>query len=119
VIEDEFLLAADIEETLTQSGFATESFFSGEEALTSFVERTGKYKALVTDVRLGGDVDGWAVAKRIREKEPSFPVVYVTGATAEEWGAQGVPNSILIRKPFMSAQIVTSLSKLLNIDPTI
>ena len=117
VVEDEFLLAADIEEALTQGGFATESFFSGEDALTSFMEPTGNHKALVTDVRLGGNVDGWAVAKRIRQKEPSFPVVYVTGATEEEWIAQGVPDSILVRKPFTSAQIVTALSKLINVDP--
>jgi DNA-binding response OmpR family regulator len=118
LIEDEFLLVADIEEVLAKSGFATESFFSGEEALAEFMESTRSYRALVTDVRLGGNMDGWAVAKGVREKEPDFPVVYVTGATEEEWIAQGVSDSILVRKPFRSAQIVKALSTLLNIDPT-
>ncbi len=118
LIEDEFLLLADMEDQLAKNGFATESFFSGEEALADFMNRAGKYNVLVTDVRLGGVIDGWVVAKRIREKEPGFPVIYVTGATEEEWVAEGVSGSILVRKPFRSAQLVGALSKLLNINPT-
>ena len=108
VIEDEYLLQADVERALTDSGFATEIFFSGEEALTRFTDRSKDYKALVTDVRLGGRVNGWEVARRIREKEPAFPVVYMT-AYAEDWASQGVPNSILVTKPFSSRACCTRL----------
>jgi DNA-binding response OmpR family regulator len=72
------------------------------------------YRALVTDVRLRG-VNGWEVARRIREKEPAFPVIYVTAAPAEEWASQGVPNSILISKPFADAQLIAALANLLNV----
>src|SRR5215831_2341976 len=74
VIENEYLLLADVERALTDGGFATETFFSGEEALSRFVDRSKDYQALVTDVRLRGRVNGWEIARRIREKEPSFPV---------------------------------------------
>jgi len=70
-------------------------------------------KALVADVRLAGRLTGWDVARRIREKDPSFPVVYVT-ANGQDWASEGVPNSILISKPFAPAQLVTALSQLLN-----
>jgi hypothetical protein len=43
-----------------------------------------------------------------------LPVVYITGATADEWAIQGVPNSILLTKPFAPAQLVTAVSQLLN-----
>jgi DNA-binding response OmpR family regulator len=76
VVEDEYLLQADIERALTDGGFATELFFLGEEALSRFVDRSKDYHALVTDVRLRGRVNGWEVARRIREKEPAFPVIY-------------------------------------------
>jgi DNA-binding response OmpR family regulator len=114
VIEDEYLLQADIERALTDGGFATELFFSGEEALSRFVDCSKDYQALVTDVRLRGRVNGWEVARRIREKEPAFPVIYMT-ADAEDWASQGVPNSILVPKPFAPAQLVAALSNLLNI----
>ena len=70
--------------------------------------------ALVTDVNLPGDLNGWEVARRIRKKEPSFPVIYMTTFT-EDWASQGVPNSVLIPKPYAPVQLVTAVSNLLNI----
>jgi DNA-binding response OmpR family regulator len=114
IVEDEYLLHRDIEEALTDGGFAVEAAFSGEEALTLMMGGTKTYRALVTDVRLGSRLTGWDVARRIREKEPAFPVVYLTAANSEDWAAYGVPNSILVSKPFAPAQLVTAVSQLLN-----
>ena len=47
-------------------------------------------------------------------EQTRFPVVYMTGAAADEWASQGVPNSILLQKPFAPAQLVTAVSQLLN-----
>jgi DNA-binding response OmpR family regulator len=66
---------ADLEQALTDAGFAIDAVSSGEEALTLFVGGTTNYRALVSDVRLRGSMSGWDVARRIREKEPAFPVV--------------------------------------------
>jgi hypothetical protein len=49
-----------------------------------------------------------------REINPSFPVVYMSGDSAEDWASQGVPNSIMLSKPFAPAQLVTAVSQLLN-----
>jgi len=115
IVEDEYFLQADLEKALTDAGFATESVSSGEEALTLFIGGTGTYRASVIDVRLRGNVSGWEVARRIREREPAFPIVYVTGSSAEEWASEGVPNSILISKPFAVARLVSAVANLLNI----
>lgn len=115
VVEDEYYIKADLEQVLNDAGFATEAASSGEEALTLFAGDTKKYKALITDVRLNDALDGWEVARHLRETEPALPVIYVTGSTAEEWAAHGVPNSILIQKPFARAQLISAVSNLLNI----
>jgi hypothetical protein len=47
----------------------------------------------------------------VREIDPEFPVVYMTSASVDEWGSQGVPNSI---KPFAPARLVTAVFQLLN-----
>jgi len=114
VVEDEFFLQADLELALAAAGFATDVAWSGEEALGLLMAK--HHDALVTDVKLAGLLDGWEVAKRIREKDPSFPVVYVT-AYGQDWEANGVPNSILIPKPFTSARVVAAVSSLLNRAP--
>jgi DNA-binding response OmpR family regulator len=68
----------------------------------------------VTDINLLGKVDGWEVGRIAREVEPSMPVIYMTGTHGEEWASKGVPNSVLLTKPFAPAQIVTAVSQLLN-----
>jgi len=59
-------------------------------------------------------MNGWEVAKAAREIDPAFPVVYLTGAVAGDWPSHGVPNSILLEKPFAPAQLITAVSQLLN-----
>jgi DNA-binding response OmpR family regulator len=74
------------------------------------------FRALITDVNLGSSkLRGWDVAKHAREINEHIPVVYMTGASAHDWGARGVPNSVLLTKPFANAQVVTAVSQLLNI----
>jgi CheY-like chemotaxis protein len=118
VVEDDALLHGMIEDALTEGGFEVAIAPSGEEAVTLLTGLKGKYVALVTDINLRGGIDGWQVAKRVREIDPQFPVVYMTGASADEWGSKGVPNSILLSKPFAPAQLVTAVSQLLNAPPT-
>ena len=75
----------------------------------------GKYRALVTDINLGREkLDGWEVARHAREIDPAFPVVYMSGDSAEDWASKGVPNSIMLAKPFAPAQLVTAVDQLLN-----
>jgi CheY-like chemotaxis protein len=73
-----------------------------------------KYSALVTDIHLRGPMKGWEVARLIRQIDPAFPIIYMTGAAADHWASQGVPNSILLKKPFAPAQVVAAVSQLLN-----
>lgn len=118
VVEDEYPLQAVVEEALLEAGFETDILSSGEEALTLLFQGGAKdYKALVTDVNLKGRLSGWDVARRVRETNPTFPVIYMTGVASDEWASRGVPNSILLQKPFAPAQLVTAISNLLNAAP--
>jgi DNA-binding response OmpR family regulator len=114
VIEDDQELQTILEDALRDSGFDPAIAGSGEEAITLRGFRS-RYRALVTDIILLGRIDGWRVARVAREIDPTFPVVYVSGAAHDQWPVQGVPNSILLTKPFAPAQLVTAISQLLNI----
>jgi DNA-binding response OmpR family regulator len=118
VVEDEYPLQGIVEEALKEGGFETAILSSGEEALTLFRGQVAEYKALVTDVGLKGPLSGWEVAKQIREMAPAFPILYMTGGSADQWTSHGVPNSILLQKPFAPAQLVTAVSQLLNAGQT-
>jgi DNA-binding response OmpR family regulator len=111
------LLRTLVEDTLSDAGFEADLVVSGEEALALLTDHKGKYRALVTDINLTGKIDGWEVAHRAREVDPTFPIVYMTGTQVEEWGSKGVPNSVILAKPFAPAQLVTALAQLLNAGP--
>ncbi len=117
VVEDESDLQGIIEEALIDGGFETDILSSGEEALTLFRGGLKNYKALVTDVGLKGRLNGWEVASQVREADPGFPIVYMSGAHADEWASKGVPNSVMLTKPFAPAQLLTAIAQLLNSVP--
>jgi CheY-like chemotaxis protein len=121
VVEDEQLLREMVEPALADAGYSVLLAHNGSEALKYLEERESEeapLRALVTDVQLGPGPSGWEIAKRARELHPEIPVVYVTGTAAAEWPSKGVPNSLIIQKPFAPAQVVTAVSQLLNAPPT-
>ena len=114
VVEDDQEIQIIVEDALTDGGFESAIAPSGEEAVTLLKGVRGSYRALVADVKLRGRMDGWEVAKHAREIDPNFPIIYMTGAGADQWPSHGVPNSLLLTKPFAPAQLVTAVSQLLN-----
>ena len=74
VIEDEEAIQSLVEDALTEGGFEPAIAASGEEA--------------VTLLSLRGRIDGWEVAKQAREIDPQFPIVYMSGASADDWALQ-------------------------------
>ena len=119
VVEDDPLIQSIVEETLSDGGFEIVIASSGENAIDLLEVQQVKYRAVVTDINMGRDkLDGWDVARRAREIDAAFPVVYMTGQSADDWASKGVPSSIFLTKPFASAQLLTAISQLLNADST-
>lgn len=114
VVEDETMILMDVEGALEEAGFEVVSKSNAAQALAAFDAEPERFKALVTDIRLGTGKTGWEVARHIRRANPVMPVVYVSGDSAIHWGAEGVPNSIMITKPFFLPQITTAVATLLN-----
>jgi DNA-binding response OmpR family regulator len=114
VVEDDQLIRDMVVDALSDGGFEAEVAVSGEDAVNFLQGDQTKYRALITDINLIGTLDGWQVGHRARELNSNIPVIYMTGAAADQWSAHGVPNSILLNKPFAPAQIVIALAQLLN-----
>jgi DNA-binding response OmpR family regulator len=114
VIEDDPPIQVVVEDALADGGYEPAIAPSGEEAVTLLRGNRRKYCALVTDINLMGRIDGWELARLAREINPEFPILYITGAHADQWPSRGVPNSVLLTKPFAPAQLVTAVSRLLN-----
>lgn len=112
--DDEPLIQLSVQDALDEGGYSILSAANGLEAMAVLEERFEDLAGLITDVRLGAGPSGWALAHRARELKPAISVVYMTGDSANEWAANGVPKSVVLQKPFASAQMLTAISTLLN-----
>jgi CheY-like chemotaxis protein len=114
LVEDDPLVQDVSRLALEDGGYAVLPANSGDEAIHFIWHSDQPLSGLVTDVQLGSGPSGWDVARAGRERDPELPVVYMTGDSAHEWAAHGVPKSILLQKPVATAQLVTAISTLLN-----
>ena len=115
VVDDEHVILDLVQTALEDGGFAVATASNVQDALALLADQAPQRLALVTDVNIGrSQLSGWDLAQQARELDPDIPVVYMTGASGGEWPSKGVPNSVLLTKPFAPAQVVTAVSTLLN-----
>ena len=95
-------------------GYGVAIVTSAAEAVEILDTRSAEFAGLITDVNLGIGSEGWEVARHARAVRPDLPIVYMTGDSAADWAANGVPNSILVQKPYAPAQLVTAVSTLIT-----
>lgn len=112
VVEDEAFIRMDLVAILCAGGFTIEESSDGAAAIAQ-IDAVLHLQGLITDIRLGSGPDGWAVARHARQKFPNLAVVYVTGDSASDWNAEGVPNSLILQKPYAEAQLMTAIASLL------
>ncbi len=114
LVEDENLIAIALEDELVAAGYAVVTAHDGAVALEELRADTTRFQAIITDIRLGAGPDGWAIAHAARELSPTIAVVYMSGDSAAGWAANGVPESVMLAKPFAPAQLVTAVSTLIT-----
>lgn len=112
-VEDELITRDTVEEALREAGFGVVVAGNGPQGLDLLAAGPGIFRGLITDINLGDGADGWEVAKHARELNSGLPVIYVSAVSEEEWTSKGVPNSLMISKPFAPAQVVVAMSSLL------
>jgi len=104
VVEDEALLREILVLELEDAGFQVLMAATGPEGVRLAADSSLPVDLVITDIRLGGRIDGWDVAEEARVFRPGVPVIYVTGYDAKE--PRRVPGSVLIQKPYRPSEIL-------------
>lgn len=113
LVEDENLTMMMAEEALQSGGYAVIAAATGAEAMGHLDSDDLRISGVITDIGLGSGPNGWDVAHHARRLHPNMPIIYTTSENIGEWPIQGVPTSVLLQKPYASAQLVTAISALL------
>lgn len=112
VVEDEALILLTLADALEDRGMEVVTATSGEEAVRE-AERSDGLAALVTDIDLGGPIDGLQLAHRLRAAKPDLGVIYASGRPDLLSAHKPVPGSRLVRKPYRLADVYCELLKVL------
>ena len=111
LVEDEWLIRADMASGLEEAGWAVVEASTGEGAVEQL--RNGlDIDLLVTDIQLAGQLSGWDVAKAAREVQPDFPVIYVSGNPRNP--SRQVEDSFFLSKPCSCSQVMDAARKLIT-----
>jgi DNA-binding response OmpR family regulator len=114
LVEDNSALQEMLHTELVDAGFEIAAASDGKKALAELAADAGRFRAVVTDINLGRGPDGWEIGRRARELVPKMPVVYMSGESATDWASKGVPNSVMLAKPFAPAQLIAEVSRLIT-----
>ncbi|MEA3263260.1 MAG: response regulator [Pseudomonadota bacterium] len=112
VVEDDTLIRMALVATLKGGGYTVAECNSGAAAMI-LIDESADLQGLISDINLGDGPDGWAVAHHARQRYPALAVLYVSGESVASWTAEGVPNSLILQKPYAEAQLMTAIASLL------
>jgi PAS domain S-box-containing protein len=115
IVEDEPAVGAIAERALKARGYTVLIARSAEEAESLFSEHHARISLLLTDVVLPG-INGPKLYERLRTRDPSLKVLYMSGHTDNATVHQGVLDAdvAFMQKPFTLATIARKVRQVLD-----
>jgi len=113
VVEDEPLVKDTLVLELEDAGFEVVTAENGEEA-SYILPKMRRIDLLLTDIRMPGKINGWALADMARCRRPNLPVIYTSGFAPQE--GREVEDSIFLPKPYRAGEMLKAIESLRRRD---
>jgi len=113
LVEDEESLAIGLEYNLTEEGYRVKIAPDGKQALLEF--NAGQFDLVILDIMLPY-MDGFEVAKIIREKDPQMPILVLTARTGADDRVKGLELGVddYLTKPFNLKELLLRIKGMLK-----
>ncbi len=113
LIDDEPIIHEVLGQLLSSEGYEVEISASGEEALGKLSQQA--FDLTLLDMLMPG-MDGLAVLKRIREKDPQATVIIITAYASVESALAAMKNGAYdyIQKPFKHEELILTIQRALE-----
>lgn len=112
VLDDEFLIALDIQQILENAGAEVTCISNADEAVKTLTEGT-PFDLAVLDIKMagGGGTNGMTVAALLSER--GIPFVFLTGMRANSAEARNFPRAPVVEKPYQADVLLDALRNVL------
>ena len=114
LVEDEPLIRETLVEDLSGAGLDVLEAPDAETALGAAGQAPRPPCVLVTDVNLGGGMDGLALVAEVRRRWPEVGVVVITGRSSNLGGRCHDPREICLLKPFGTPRLAAAVHELMG-----
>lgn len=113
IVEDEQTLGILLKENLKSKGFTVKLCRDGEEGWDTF--KTERFDLCILDVNMP-KMDGFELARHIREKNEMVPVIFLTANSSQEDKIKGFDFGAdeYITKPFSLEELVARMKAILK-----
>ena len=113
IVEDEKRLADSLKTLLEGKGFDVEAVYDGENG--SAYAELGVYDLLILDVMMPG-MDGYELARRVRSRRCSTPILMLTARSSIEDRIEGLNAGAdyYLTKPFDTRELLACINALLR-----
>lgn len=113
-VEDEPFLGRIVKESLESRAFDVHMVTDGKDALQAYTSI--KPDISILDIMLPG-IDGYTIARAIRQIHPGSPIIFVTAKNETEDVLKGFEagGNDYIRKPFSMEELIVRINNLLHL----
>lgn len=110
IVEDEALIRMGTVQMVEDARFCVAEACNADEAI-AILESRNDIRAVFTDIKMPGSMDGRKLAHAIRGRWPPLHLIVTSGVVAP--GRDTLPTrGIFIAKPYSAAQVAAALHKL-------
>jgi CheY-like chemotaxis protein len=114
-VDDEWIIRALIVQSLRDAGYDVAEAENGD--IAARLLDVDQFNVLVTDIHMPGQLDGIALAERVRRQMPDLWVVFVTGRPdVIRRVIDGGLGDAVLSKPFQPEEVVRLVHQLLDPD---
>jgi CheY-like chemotaxis protein len=110
VVEDEAMVRSYIARLLREYGHSVEIAANGAEGWRLALAAPATFDLVITDVRMPV-MDGWELGRRLHERWPGLPVLYISGYDVEQMSPSA---AMFLRKPFDPDDLIRRVARLLG-----
>jgi CheY-like chemotaxis protein len=114
VVEDELLIRMSLIDFLEECGFQVLDATNAVEALAMIEAGTVKIDLVFSDIRMPGHIDGFGLAKWIRENRPDLPIVLASAdRTKAEVATELCAQQKFFSKPYDAAEVAAHIREVI------
>ncbi len=115
VIDDQESMRSIIGQTLRDNGYLVTTAVNGEAGLMLFNQNPEKINLILADVNMP-KVNGFEFLKRVKQKHPNTPVVFLSGVNEDVVKIVGKEYKVdgIIKKPFQVDEVLRVIQNFIS-----